>query len=384
MDYYLTHANLIVSNSILEDASLWIKDGIIEKINPQSVSGKDVEEIDLQGKMIMPGIIDLHCDAVEKEVQPRPNVYFPLDFACSQADKRNASAGITTCYHALSFAQEEFGVRNNDFAAEVAQAIHDWNQHALIDNRVHCRYEITDESALPILKNLLRNGAMHLISMMDHTPGQGQFKNLAAYRDFQMQNYQKSEAEIETFVEKKLASSSSALARMQELAEVAHQAGISVASHDDDSVERIETMTQIGGDISEFPVTLEAARAAREAGMRTVFGAPNILRGKSQSGSMKAIDAIAHGVADCLCADYSPASLLAAVFRIPEISDLDLPASVRLVTLNPAQAVQLNDRGEIAVGKRADLIAVDPSADVPQVCDVWSQGTHVYRVDYRQ
>jgi alpha-D-ribose 1-methylphosphonate 5-triphosphate diphosphatase len=377
---YLTHARIVLADTIIEDGSLLIEDGIISAINPEMVDGANT--IDLEGKILMPGMIDLHCDALEKEVEPRPNVHFPLDFACAQADKRNAAAGITTVYHALSFAHEELGVRNNEFAADVARAVHAWQPHALVDNRVHCRYEITDETGLPILKQLLNEDSMHMISMMDHTPGQGQFKDMAAYRDYLTLTYKKTADEVNVIVERKLEAASGAFSRMEELAQAAHAAGISVASHDDDSADRVETMSGIGADISEFPITLEAAQAARAAGMSTIFGAPNILRGKSQSGSMKAIDAIHEGVADCLCADYAPASLIVSVFRIPELSDLDLPAAIRLVTSNPAKAARLTDRGEIALGKRADLIAVSMPGGLPQVSNVWSNGTQVYRVSY--
>ena len=380
MKTYLTHARVVLRDSIIEDASILIEDGHIVAINPEMVNG--AETINLTGKTLMPGMIDLHCDALEKEVEPRPNVHFPLDFACAQADKRNAAAGITTVYHALSFAHEELGVRNNDFAAEIAHAVHDWRPHGLIDNRVHCRYEITDETGLPILKQLLADDAMHLISMMDHTPGQGQFKDMAAYHNYLTRTYKKTADEVEVLVERKLAAATSAFARMEELALAAHAAGISVASHDDDSKERVETMSGIGADISEFPISLEAASAAKAAGMSTIFGSPNILRGKSQSGSMKAIEAIKEGVADCLCADYSPASLIVSVFRIPEISDLDLASAIRLVTSNPAKAARLHDRGEVAVGKRADLIAVATPGGLAQVTDVWSNGFSVYRACY--
>lgn len=382
MKTYLTNARIVLIDSILDNASLLIDDGIIVAINPDRDSITDTEVIDLKGKLLMPGMIDLHCDALEKEVEPRPGVHFPLDFACAQADKRNAAAGITTIYHALSFAHDELGVRNNNFAADIARAVHQWQPHALIDNRVHCRYEITDETGLPVLKQLLAENAMHLISMMDHTPGQGQFKDMAAYHSYLSRNYKKTADEVEVILERKLEAATGAFERMQELAFNAHQAGISVASHDDDSRERVETMTGIGADISEFPITLEAAQAAKAAGMSTIFGAPNILRGKSQSGSMKAIEAIHEGVADCLCADYSPASLIVAVFKLPELCDLDLPAAIRLVTSNPAQAARLHDRGEIAAGKRADLIVVDTPAGLPQVTNVWSKGVAVYHVSY--
>ena len=380
MKTYLINARIVLKDTIIEDGSVLIANGKITSINPDSVVADEV--VDLQGKTLMPGMIDLHCDALEKEVEPRPNVHFPLDFACAQADKRNAAAGITTVYHALSFAHDELGVRNNDFAAEIARAVGDWRPHGLIDNRVHCRYEITDETGAPVLKKLIEDNAMHLISMMDHTPGQGQFKDMAAYRDYLTQNYKKTADEVNIIVDRKLEAASGAFMRMEELAYAAHSAGISIASHDDDSIERVETMNKIGADISEFPITLEAAQAAKKSGMSTIFGAPNILRGKSQSGSMKAIEAIHEGVADCLCADYSPASLIVAIFKIPELSELDLPAAVRLVTSNPAKAARLDDRGEIAVGKRADLIVIDTPAGLPQVSQVWSNGISVYQASY--
>ena len=380
MKTYLTNARVVLADELLEEASVLVEDGVISAICPESVA--DVETVDLNGQLLLPGMIDLHCDALEKEVEPRPNVHFPLDFACAQADKRNAAAGITTVYHALSFANDELGVRNNAMAAQVARAVHEWNPHALVDNRVHCRYEITDETGLPVLLDLLSENSMHLISMMDHTPGQGQFKDLAAYRDYLSRTYRKTHDEVDVIVERKLEAATGAYQRMQTLAEAAHQAGISVASHDDDSPARVATMSGIGADISEFPITMAAAHAAKEAGMSTIYGAPNIIRGMSQSGSMRAIDAIQEGVADCLCADYHPATLIVAVMKIVEQSVLDLPAAVRLVTTNPARAARLHDRGEIAVGKRADMIAVANPGGLPQVSTVWVHGTPVYTIQY--
>jgi alpha-D-ribose 1-methylphosphonate 5-triphosphate diphosphatase len=380
MQTYMTNARMVLADTIIENGSLLIEDGYIAAIEPESVY--NAKTINLQGKLLMPGMVDLHCDALEKEVEPRPNVHFPLDFACAQADKRNAAAGITTVYHALSFAHEELGVRNNEMAAEVARSVNAWRPHALVDNRVHCRYEITDETGLPILKQLLNEDAMHMISMMDHTPGQGQFKDLSAYHDFLTRTYKKTADEIHDIIERKIAAASDAYYRMEDLARAAHAANISVASHDDDSAERIETMREINADISEFPISLEAAEAAKNAGMWTIFGSPNILRGKSQSGSMRAIDAINEGLADCLCADYSPASLLVSTHRIPHQSDLDLPAAIRMVTVNPAKAARLNDRGEIAIGKCADLIAVSEPGGLPQITDVWRGGDKVYSIRY--
>ena len=372
---YLTGARVVLCDAVLDDAAVLIEDGVIAAINPES--GHGAPAVDLRGKTLMPGMIDLHCDALEKEVEPRPNVHFPLDFACAQADKRNAAAGVTTVFHALSFANEELGVRNNAFAAAVARAVHAWNPHGLIDNRVHCRYEVTDPTAPEMLLELMAAGEMHLLSVMDHSPGQGQFKDIAAYRDYLARTYKKSEGELDALMENKFAQAGGAMARIRRLIGAAQAQGIRIASHDDDTPEKVETLHGLGVGISEFPINLESARAARERGMSTVFGAPNILRGKSQSGAVRALDAVKAGVADCLCADYHPAALIVAVFRLPELAAITLADAVRLVSTNPARAAGLTDRGEIAVGKRADLVAVADINGLAQASSVFSAGNLV-------
>jgi len=372
---YLTGAQVVLKNETLKDAAVLISEGLIVAINPASSEG--AKEINLAGHILMPGMIDLHCDALEKEAEPRPGVHFPFDFACAQADKRNAAAGITTVYHALSFANAELGVRNNKTAADLARAVHAWQEHALIDNRVHARYEITDPTAPEVLNELLANDEIHLMSFMDHTPGQGQFKNNDAYRSYLARTYKKEEAEIDALLADKIAQGAGAIERMERLAETARQLGISLASHDDDRPEKIEIVKALGVTVSEFPINLETAQAARAAGLATLFGAPNILRGKSQSGSMRALDAVLQGVADCLCGDYSPAALLPAVMQLTKLTNIPLHEAVALVTSNPARAVGLNDRGSIAPGKRADLLAVRYLGGLPQAARVWSDGLQV-------
>ncbi len=377
---YLTGARVVLPNDVLDDASVLIEDGCIAAINP--VSGSGAQSIDLSGKTLIPGMIDLHCDALEKEVEPRPNVHFPLDFACAQADKRNAAAGVTTVFHALSFANEELGVRNNAFAASVTRAVHAWNPHGLVDNRVHCRYEVTDPTAPEILLELMAADEMHLLSVMDHTPGQGQFKDIAAFRNYLARTYKKSEAELDSLMENKLAQAEGAMARIRQLIDAAKATGIRIASHDDDTPEKVQTLHGLGVGISEFPVNLETARAARKLGMSTVFGAPNILRGKSQSGAIRALDAVLAGVADCLCADYHPETLIVAVFRLPELAGISLADAVRLVSANPARAAGLADRGEIAVGKRADLVSVAHINGLAQASHVFSAGKLVFQARF--
>jgi alpha-D-ribose 1-methylphosphonate 5-triphosphate diphosphatase len=377
---YLTGAQVVLKNETLKDAAVLISEGLIVAINPASSEG--AKEINLAGHILMPGMIDLHCDALEKEAEPRPGVHFPFDFACAQADKRNAAAGITTVYHALSFANAELGVRNNKTAADLARAVQPWQEQAIIDNRVHARYEITDPTAPEVLNELLANVEIHFMSFMDHTPGQGQFKNNDAYRSYLARTYKKGEAEIDALLADKIAQGAGAIERMERLAETARQLGISLASHDDDRPEKIEIVKALGVTVSEFPINLETAQAARAAGLATLFGAPNILRGKSQSGSMRALDAVLQGVADCLCGDYSPAALLPAVMQLTKLTNIPLHEAVALVTSNPARAVGLNDRGSIAPGKRADLLAVRYLGGLPQAARVWSDGLQVMSLSF--
>jgi alpha-D-ribose 1-methylphosphonate 5-triphosphate diphosphatase len=377
MKTYLCHARVVLENDVLEDAALLIEDDRIAAINPDGANGS--RAIDLGGQTLMPGIIDLHCDALEKEVEPRPNVHFPLDFACAQADKRNAAAGVTTVYHALAFANHELGVRNNAFAAEIARAVRAWQPHALVDNRVHCRYEVTDPTAPAVLLELLADDTMNLLSVMDHSPGQGQFKDINAYRAFLVRTYQKNDAEMDAILAAKLSEAEGAMERIRTLIGAAQARTVSVASHDDDSPEKVDTLGELGASISEFPINLESAQAAKARGMHTIFGAPNVLRGKSQSGAMRALDAVRAGVADCLCADYHPAALLHAVFRLPQAAGITLAQAAQLVTRNPARAVGLDDRGVIAPGRRADLIAVADINDMPQATRVWRDGRLVYQ-----
>ena len=380
MKTYLTHCRLITTNAVIDDAAVLIEDGYIVAINPEFTN--NVESISLNGQYLLPGLVDLHCDAIEKEIEPRPNAFFPMDFAIAQIDRNNAAVGITTPFHAISFAYEEFGLRNNEKAAQIVRSLHNYQPQALVNNRVHCRYEITDPTGLPILLNLLQSDDIHLISFMDHTPGQGQFKNVQAYQDYLARAYNKSATEVEAIALKKIDQGADALERVKTLISKALSLGVQVASHDDDSPERIASMQVLGIHLSEFPINLETAQAAKKAGLQTIFGAPNLLRGQSQSGSMKAIDAIKHQVGDILCADYSPASLLAAAFRIPELLGWSLPDAIALVTHNPAQAVNLSDRGEIAIGKRADLIVVQCPHGFPQVTTTWVGGRIVYQCHY--
>ena len=373
---YLTHATLVLPDRVLHDSAMLIADGQIAAIEPASAPA-DAEVIDLRGHTVMPGLIDVHCDAIEKEAEPRANVLFPLDFAVAQVDRRNAAAGITTPYHALSFASNQFGVRNNETAATLVRTVAAYRAHSLVDNRIHCRYEVTDNAAVPVLEMLMAEGVVDLLSVMDHSPGQGQFKTLDAYLSYMMGNHGMSREEAADAAAKKSAELAGATERVNRLVSKAHELGIPTASHDDDSPQRIAAMHALGVRMSEFPINVETARAASAHALPTILGAPNVLRGKSQSGSMRAIDAIHAGVGHILCSDYQPSTLIAAAFAASRLADLPLDRALALVTSNPADACLLDDRGRLAPGKRADVIAVGSIAGQPMVTHTWLSLIHI-------
>ena len=348
----VVNARVILPDRELAQGSVTVDEDRIIAID--GTGSAHCQDIDCGGHWLLPGLIDLHCDAVEKEVAPRPSVLFPLPFAITQSDRKNALAGITTPFHAISFANDELGIRNNTTAAHAARTIH--HHRGLVDNRVHCRYEITDAEGLEPLLALINEGAMDLLSFMDHTPGQGQFKSLDAYERYMMGAYKVSRDEARAAAQAKSVGAADALPRVEALAAAARNKGIPLASHDDDTPERVRTMQTLGGVMSEFPINLATAQAAHAAGLMTILGSPNVVRGGSQSGSMRALDAILDGCCDCLCADYHPATLLQAVMMLPQLGDISAVQAAALATVNPARAAGLSDRGEITVGKRADLI----------------------------
>lgn len=359
----ITHVDLVTHDEVIRDGSLLIEDGLITALCP--VAPAYEHEMNGCGALCLPGLIDLHCDALEKEIEPRPRVAFNHSFALENSDRRNVHAGITTIYHAVSFAGGEWGVRDPRIAAAVAQAVRGFC--GLVDHKTHLRYEVTDGGGEEAVTTAMLAGAADLLSFMDHSPGQGQFRDIAAYVGYMTRTYHTSEADAIRFGESKVEARRAAPERMARLAALARSRHIALASHDDDTAEKVGEMARLGVTISEFPIGLDAAHAALRAGMVTLFGAPNVVRGGSASGNVKAIDAIRAGACTGLCSDYHPPALLAALLMLPRHSELTLPQAVRLATSAPARAAGLTDRGSIAVGQRADVVLVREIADAPRV-----------------
>lgn len=340
--------------------------------------------VDAEQAYVMPGMIDIHSDAIEKEIQPRPNTLFPVPMAFYELEKKLAGSGITTMYHSLSLS-DEWGVRDKEMVVGMIDAINHLKRlRAMIHHKIHLRYEITFLEGLETLEKLIRNESIDFMSYMDHTPGQGQFKDSEALKSFTMQAYGTKEKDVEDLIDRtKECQEKIDWDGLKALAKLAKSHGIGLASHDDDSRDKIETLLECRGMVSEFPINLETALYAKQKGLHVCVGAPNLVRGKSHSNNMRAIDAVKNGAADIICSDYLPSAMLPAVFKLT-LEGVGLSDAVNMVTLNPAKALGIDrETGSLDAGKRADMMIVELCRDYPIVRKVFSGGVAVYQADYQ-
>lgn len=326
-------------------------DGLIAAVEPGVRRGAR----DLGASTILvPGAVDLHGDAIEGLCEPRPGVRMPLEVAARALDARLASSGVTTGFAAVSFAGRELGLRDPATAAALLATLRELPDPR-VEHRAHARVEVTDPESVAAAERMVRAGEVDLASVMDHTPGQGQFQSVAAYARYQEGHYGRSRVEIEELLGTKLGGAERVSELAQRVAAAASAAGIPLAWHDPDSPAVVATAAAMGAVIAEFPTTAVAARAAREAGMAVAGGAPNLLRGVSSSGNLSAREALRAGVLDVAVSDYYPEAMWPAALA----TGLPLPAAVALVSAAPARAAGLDDRGRLAEGLRADLVGLD-------------------------
>ncbi len=374
--FALINAKLVGPNET-ERGSVLIEDGCIAKICPEILPA-GVPEIDLEGNLLAPGLVDLHSDAIEHEVQPRPRTLLPFDLAVRQADRLFATVGVTTPFHSLSFVGEGLWQRPDDnFAADFARSIVRLGSRAIVDNRVHVRFEITNRVGLPIVQKLVEDGVASLVSIMDHTPGQGQYPDASRFKAY-LKGMGHSDEEIEEIMDGKHAAADSAGPTIEAFTATARAYHVPIASHDEDRPERLHENERLGITITEFPMNLETAELARDLGFCVMVGAPNVIRGQSTGAGPKAMEVIERCDGHALCSDYMPATILPAIFKISEELGWPLEKALRLGSYNPARAAQLEDRGEIAVGQRADLIEVELHHGWPIVRKLWSAGRLTY------
>jgi alpha-D-ribose 1-methylphosphonate 5-triphosphate diphosphatase len=380
---WLRDLQIVLPDRTIERGALCIEDeriaAIVEGAAPQAA---EVRGVPCRGLIAIPGIIDMHGDMLEGEAEPRPGADFPLDMAIIELDKRLAANGITTAYAAISFWEtvRRGKQRSAERACQMVEAIHAQHDLLLVDLLVHARYEVTMPAVAPPLIELLSQGEIHLLSLMDHTPGQGQYRDLEQYVSFvaKWRNANPADVEAETHERiRKARSEPSPWRLVADMVALATDRGLPIASHDDDTLTKLDLMAELSVTISEFPVTLEAAQEARRRGMAVAMGAPNVLRGTSHSGNLSALEAIEAGAVDMLAADYAPAALLQAAFALAEAEVLPLHEAVKLISQNVAVALCLHDRGRLEVGLCADIALIEPGAR-PRVRGTIRRGVPIY------
>lgn len=376
--FLIQNAQIVTPDGVLEGASVLVENGRIVTIHERSLSG--ARTIDARGSYLFPGFIDLHSDAIEKGIEPRPNTFFPVDIAVFELDKKIASCGITTMYHSLSFAELEVGLRSNSAASGIIKEINRFRHKLKVNTRIHARFEITDLGAVPFLEELIRDNQINLFSIMDHSPGQGQFRDILSFKNYFGPVYAKTDSEMDTIIERKLrAKEDDAPRSISHLIGLCRDHGIPVASHDDDSQEKVDWLKEMRIGMTEFPVTIDAVRAAHEHGISVCLGSPNVVRGRSHSTNLSARDAINSGFGDILCSDYSPMTILHAVSALERNGILPLHEAIKMVSLNPARAVGIADRtGSLEEGKDADMVLVDYSDHIPKVQKTFIGGREVF------
>ena len=383
----LSNARLVLDKEILHGAVL-VRDGLIADITPGPAAAGE----DLDGDYLLPGVVELHTDHLEYHVSPRPGVRWDPLPAVLAHDAQLAAGGVTTVFDAVRVGGIP-GVPGDDAGAgrRLADSVEMAADAGLLraDHAIHVRCEVSAKSCLDEFGEFADDPRVRLVSLMDHTPGQRQFANIEAFKRYFIGKGRTTEAEFAAFVAPLIEQAERySGGNRRAIARLAAERGITLAAHDDATPGHVAESVALGTRIAEFPTTVVAAKVAAENGQRIVMGAPNIVRGGSQSGNVSAAELLGLGLLHILSSDYVPSSPLQAVFQLAADGTLGLTDGVKLVSVNPARAVGLKDRGEIALGQRADLIRVRPhelpaTADhprgqrVPVVRSVYRQGARV-------
>jgi len=373
-----TNAKLVLANEVI-DGTVQVKDGKISDISdrPSNISGAE----DMGGDYLMPGLVELHTDNLDKHLTPRPKTRWPATAAVVAHDNQVASAGITTVFDAVSIGDVNEGSERIVRLIESVTALEHALENELLraDHKLHLRCETSFPGMVEALGQLIDLPLVSMLSVMDHTPGQRQFVSLDAYYTYYQGKYGLNDEEMRKFIATRRRDAELYSEKhRRHVVEQAHAKGLALASHDDATEAHVAEAVADKMTVAEFPTTLEAAKASHEGGLGVMMGGPNLVRGGSHSGNVAAGDLAKQGYLDIISSDYVPHSLLHGAMKLfDEFEGYDLPRAIRTVSLNPATQVGLDDRGEIAVGKRGDLIRVHHSPHHPIVRGVWREGVRV-------
>jgi alpha-D-ribose 1-methylphosphonate 5-triphosphate diphosphatase len=378
-DIFFSNARVVLKDRVIERGWVAVVDGKIAEVGEGDAPERGE---DLRGDLLMPGLIELHTDHLEAHYVPRPKVFWDPVAAVVSYDGQLATSGITTVLDSLRVWREEGAEDVDGQAGILAEAISTARDANLLraEHFLHLRCEIPMPSVVEEAKELVGRPDIRLMSLMDHTPGQRQFRDEGKLRDYYRgKSGGLTDAQLDVMFERRFFYQKTyGEANMREIVALAHSYDIPLASHDDTTEENVTDAIRDRVSVAEFPTTMEAARGLHQAGIHVLMGAPNVVRGGSHSGNIAAVDLAREGLLDIMSSDYIPSSLLMAALQLPKhVPAIDLAAAVRTVTKTAAEAVGLHDRGEIASGKRADLIRVHLAQDLPVVRSVWREGHRV-------
>jgi alpha-D-ribose 1-methylphosphonate 5-triphosphate diphosphatase len=371
----LTNARLVLPNEVIE-GTLLLAGTVIRDVSPgrSAVAGA----LDMDGDFVIPGVVDVHTDNLERQVQPRSNARWPSRSALLAHDQQCAAAGVTTVLDALCLGDLGFDKDRIRTFREGVTDLDALSGTGLLksDHFLHLRCEMPAKDVLELVNPVADHTLVRMVSLMDHSPGVGQYANLDRYRALRRKDGH-SDAHIERQIAE-LTEQRALLRAPNRAALLARFAGrdVAMASHDDETEAEVLENFADGIRISEFPVTLVAAGIARSHGMGVIAGAPNIVRGGSHSGNVSAAELVRSGAADALASDYVPAALVEAAFLCVR-EGITLPRAVAMVTDTPARMASLPDRGRLEVGMRGDLARVRLHEDLPVVRQVWRAGERV-------
>lgn len=371
------NARIVTPDGIVH-GRLVVRDGAIEEIAADGA--RTGAGLDCEGDLLVPGLVEIHTDNLERQVQPRPKVRWPGDAALVAHDAQVAATGITTVCDAICVGFYGGKKERLEFLEISLEAIRHGREADTLraDHLLHLRCEVSDPHVVELFESHKDEPSLKVVSLMDHTPGQRQWQDLERYRTFHRGRSDATDAEFEAMVRRRLDEQARyADGHRKAIVELCRDRPVALASHDDTTPEHVAQARAEGCAISEFPTTLEAARAARAAGMTVVMGAPNVILGGSHSGNVSALDLAEHDLLDGLSSDYVPVSLLHAAFRLHERLDWPLERAIDVVSGGPARMCGLDDRGALAAGLRADIVRVRRAGELPAVLAVWREGRRV-------
>jgi alpha-D-ribose 1-methylphosphonate 5-triphosphate diphosphatase len=375
--FSLTNA-LAVFPDRVESCNLVVREGLVYRIGVAHAA--TARRIDCEGDFLLPGLIELHTDNLERHIEPRPGTFWSPDRAVLSHDAELAASGITTAFEAITLGGDTGPAIREQAYLDAITSLSNAHAQGLLrsEHLLHYRCELGSPRLLEQLSSAIRRGVPRLISLMEHVPGQGQWLDVDRFREYYSRRYGLGPNEIEALsARRKHDQAQFSSTNRHRVTEIARSRQCMLASHDDAIAGDVERAQRSGCTISEFPTSLEAARAARELGMHVVAGAPNLVRGGSHSGNVAAELLGKEGLIDILSSDYCPSSLLHGVFCLVRRASMPLHLATATATSIPASVMNLNDRGSIAEGKRADLVRVRETPSGPAVVAAWSAGRQV-------